>query len=376
MADDKKKKKFMELLLKGKGAVDPSAESDNYTIRSPSPSLNFTFGNDHGLPGGYTMMLYGPPRGGKSIISNAFAGQLHKDDPDAWVVKYNTEMREKKQVGKNQLKLYGIDPARYIAYERNDPEIFDHIEQNLHAMYQDGMKLKLVIIDSTSMIQGRRGMNADTIMTQQIGDNASTIQEGLKRILGVQREIGFGLILCTHIRAQFERGTSATVHTSRTTAVKPQGGLAQGHYAEYYMYVEPDNRSESKADLLGNKFEDASVKDFDDNAEKLGHKVKMRMVDASFGPKNRHGAFTFDYNKGIINTHEEVFLLGVNRGLIERPNNTKYCFGDKEWNGKPAMLNALKEDASLCETIITELRRRDIAGEYSSTGEESPEVEE
>jgi hypothetical protein len=363
MAD--KNKKFMEKLLGDRGAVVGKKNPHSYVIRSPSPSLNFVFGNGHGLPAGYSVLLYGPPRGGKSIISNAMAGQLMRDDPEAWVVKYNTEFREDGQLGEEQQKAWGIDPSRYVAYERNDPELFDHIEQKLAALVDDGMPLKLVIIDSLTQIQGRRGMNADTIMTQQIGDNAATVQEGLKRILPVQRRLGFALIVTSHIRSQIEKkGSSATVHTSQTTAVRPAVSYGTQHHCEYYLYVEPNTSKEGKEDLLGNTFEDKSVTDLNDNNERTGHKVKVRMMDSSLGPKGRCGQFTFDYHKGIVSTYEEVFLLGVNRGIIEKPNNLTYAFGDTKWVGRPACLGALKNDGILCEKILTELRRRDMMGEF------------
>ena len=69
-------KDFMKRLLKLEGAVTESRNPHLNVIQSPSPSLNFTFGNGQGLPRGYSMLLYGPPRGGKSVICNAMAGQM------------------------------------------------------------------------------------------------------------------------------------------------------------------------------------------------------------------------------------------------------------------------------------------------------------
>jgi len=59
----------------------------------PSPSLGYVFAKTHGLPKGFTVTLFGPPGGGKSLISAAITGQLHKDDPESLAVKFNTEMR-------------------------------------------------------------------------------------------------------------------------------------------------------------------------------------------------------------------------------------------------------------------------------------------
>lgn len=371
---NQKLKSQMAKLLKLEGAVTESRNVHATVIDSPSPSLNFIFGNGWGLPRAHTMLLYGPPRGGKSIICNAMAGKLHRDNPNAVVVKFNTEFREQAQ---DQKRVWGIDPERYLAYEVNQPDqIFDRIEKEISAMIQDGMDIPLVIIDSLNDIQGRRRLNAESVMQQTIGDQALTIQDGLLQILGPQRRGNFALILTSHVRSQIDpKGTSATVHTSKTTAIRPAVAWGTQHHAEYYLYVSADSTKDGRTDLSGKLLEDETVTDLNDNHERTGHKVKVRMMDSSLGPKGREGVFTLDYNKGIINVHEEVFLLGINRGVIARPNNLMYAFDGKEWRGKQEMLNAIQGDQQLAQKILMELKRRDQSGMFPDevAPEASPE---
>lgn len=362
-------KKSLSRLLSLSGAVTAEQRAQNIhdnVIATDSHAVNFTYGNGWGLPMGYSLLLYGPPRGGKTILSNMMAGWLHKNDPDAIVVKFNTEMRETAQANNTQsLDMYGIDPDRLISYQTNLPtEIFDRIEKDIAAEIQEGLKVKLIIIDSLTAIRGRRDLNADSIETQQIGDQALTIQSGLSRILAVQRRLNIGLVMTAHIRAQMDlrSGGSAMVYKSQTAAVKPAVSYATQHHCEYYMYVEPRGGKEGRTNELGESFVDESVEDMKGDGEVTGHKISVRMTDASFGPKNRSGVFTFDYHKGLINVHEEVFNLGVGRNVIEKPTNLKYAFGGREWVGRPAMLEALKNDPKLQADIVAELRRRDLAG--------------
>lgn len=363
-------KNIMKMLLKLEGAVTEEYNPFAHVIRTPSPSANFVFGNSHGLPLGYSMVLYGPPAGGKSVLCNAMIGQLHQDDPEAIAVKFNTEFREQGQLTQSQAGIWGIDRERYVCYDVNQPDqIFDRIEKDIaSACQEDPGKIKLIIIDSITAIQGRRAMNADTIMTQQIGDLAITLQDGLKRILPVQRKHKIALILTAHVRAEMDQ-----VEQMRGNKVKMAAAFGVQHHAEYFMYVEPNKSKTGKEDLLGNKLEDESQSDIMDKAEVTGHKIRVCMKKSSMGPKLRVGEFTLDYNKGIINTHEEVFLLGVNRGVIEKPNNLSYAFGEKKWAGKPAMLEALAQDVDLRDAIIGEIKRRDLAGIYS---QEDAKIEE
>jgi RecA/RadA recombinase len=354
-----KNQKFMQKLLALNGAVVGHKNVHDTVIRSPSPSLNFVFGNGHGLPAGYTMQLYGPPKAGKSVIANAMAGQLHRDDPEAWVIKFNTEFREQGQLTSEQAKIWGIDPERYIAYETNRPdEIFDRIEKEFSALADDGMALRLVIIDSLTEIQGRRGMNADTIMTQQIGDRALTTQEGLARILPVQRKIGFGLILTAHVRAEMDQ-----TEIMRGNKMRPATNFATQHHSEYSLWVEANKNKEGREDMSGNSLTSDAVEDLAGRGERLAHKIRVRMKDSSMGPKDRSGEFTFDYRKGVINTHEEVFRLGTGWNIISKPNNVTYQFDGKDYRGKGSMLEALRIDPALQEKVLTELRKRDYRGD-------------
>jgi hypothetical protein len=88
------------------------------------------------------------------------------------------------------------------------------------------------------------------------------------------------------------------------------------------------------------------------------------------GPKGRVGEFTFDFNRGVVSQYEEVFQLGVNRGIVSKPNQLMFEFGGEQWKGKEAFLEALRDNHELCEAIVAEVQRRDLAGEYSKDDEE------
>jgi hypothetical protein len=354
---------WLSKLQKLEGAVVGNYNPHSNVIRTPSPSVNFTFGNGHGLPFGFTMALGGPPKGGKTVLCNAAIGQLHRDNPEAYAIKFDTEFREQGQLTEAQTALWGIDKERYQAFSVNTPAgVFDAIEQNVAALCQDGMPLKLVVIDSITGIQGRRSMNADTIDTQQIGDLALTLQEGFKRILPVQRKYRFAIILTCHIRAEMD-----LLEQKRGNKVKMALPFGVQHYAEYFMFVEPNRNKEGRTDLAGKEFRDETKGDIADNAEQTGHKIRVKMKDSSCGPKGRGGEFTLDYHRGIINIHEEAFLLGKNRGVLEMPNQASYMFAGQKWVGKDSMLNALAESPDLQKQVLDEVFRRD-------SNENEPEV--
>jgi RecA/RadA recombinase len=356
-------KKWMEKLAKLDGAVDRKYNPFNNVIRTPSPSVNFIFGNTHGLPLGYSMVLFGPPKGGKSVLANALIGQLHRDDPTAIAIKFNTERRETVQLTNRMMEVYGIDPDRYIAFETNSAAgVFDRIANEIRAMCQEGAPIKLIVIDSITSIVGRRASNADSIETQQIGDDAATLQSGLKMILGTLREYRIACVLITQIRAEMDR-----LEQMRGNTTKMAGAFALKHFAEYFVYVEPNQSKEGKTDLSGKEFVDETKTDLMDKGERMAHKIRVVMKNSSIGPKGRAGEFTLDYYNGIVNTHEEAFLLGTRRGIIERPNNRTYIVSgwpeagrELKFGSKDDCLLGLKNNPDLANEIIRRVRAADI----------------
>lgn len=345
--------KWMDRLAKLDGAVNREYDPFLHTVQFPSPSMNFVFGNTWGLPKGFSAVLFGPPKGGKSLAANVLIGQLHKDDPDAIAVKFNTEMREEGQFS----PAWGIDMDRYVCYNVNTPDkIFDYITGPLRAMIDDGAPIKLVIVDSLTGIVGRRAMNADTIMTQQIGDDAKTIQDGLKQCLETIRHKKLAFVCTAHVRAEMD-----PVQQMRGKKVKMAAAWAAQHFFEYFVYLEPYLNKDGKTNLLGEEFVDESRKDLMEKGEQTGHKIRIRMEDSSVSPKGRTGIFTLDYNKGIVNVHEEIYLLGLNRGVIGNEKRGYYDYGGTQWHGEKAILEAIKGDMSgLGNDILKQVKLLDL----------------
>src|SRR4051812_24849259 len=106
--------KWMAKLQKMNGVVTERKDIFKNVIRSFSPSANFVYGRTHGLPRGYTEVLFGPPKEGKSVYSHMKIGWLHQTDPDAIAIKIDTEFRADGQLTEEAMRLYGIDPDRLI----------------------------------------------------------------------------------------------------------------------------------------------------------------------------------------------------------------------------------------------------------------------
>jgi len=355
--------KWMTRLLKKDNAVKWEYNPFLHVLRTGSPSFDYIYGKTHGLPLGYSEVFWGPPKGGKSLAVYMKIGQLHQSDPNAIAILFSTEMRAGLQLTPLMRKQYGIDDDRLVIYETNKPdEIFDHIEGDIKKDLQDGMPLKYVAIDSITNVLGRRTLNADSIMTQQIGDQAKTIQDSLAMVQGTLRRHKVALSLVAQARAELDQ-----TEIMRGNKLKMAGAWALQHFAEYFIFVEQNRSKDGKTDLLDQKFEDESKTDVMGHAEKTAHKIRVTMKGNSTGVPGRVGQFTLDYYEGITNVYEEAFLLGVGQGIVLRPNNRTYLVPEYPTKGENTKFGsredfilALKGNPDLCNEIFKRVRGLDF----------------
>jgi KaiC/GvpD/RAD55 family RecA-like ATPase len=357
-------KKLMKVFDEIPGFINVEDESPYLRgIRSPSPSVNFIFGNTHLIPEGASAIFYGPSKSGKSLLANFCVGQLHRDDPEAIAIKFETELREKFQMTPRSMKMFGIDSDRYRCRMTNKPnEIFDFIEKDIPALVQKGMKIKLLVLDSVTDILGRRSMNAKSVDVQQMGDEAATIQNGLKRIKDVLRRYNISMIMVAQERAEMD-----PVEQMRHKKTKMAGANYLRHFSEYFVYIAPNEAAEGKVTLLGEKLDAPSGTDDMVKNESVSHKIKVQMKASSVGIAKRVGEFTFHRFKGIVNTHEEVFRLGCARQIFARPNLRTYVLSNwpeegkqTQWTSKEECLTALEQNDVIRDEVVSRVKSRDI----------------
>jgi RecA/RadA recombinase len=357
-------KNLMKGLFKLDGYVSREYDPYQHIIEPSSPSLAYTFDNTWGLPQGYTFLLWGEQKGGKSLIARMLCGDLHKQDPDAVALYYNTEMREELQATPASLQSFGIDLDRYAAYNTNRPgEIFNPIEQEVPKLIKDGLKVRLIVIDSVTDILGRKMEASKDVDDFLIGDNAATVGDGLNRIKSTLRRYNIACVLVAQARAEMDK-----LEKMRGNDIKMAAAWAVKHKAEFFMKVEHLRTAEGKKDLLGNALIDTTIQNVMSSAKDaqegdvVGRKMRCTMQASSCGRDGRVGIFTLHKDRGLINTHEEVFLLGAgNFGVIEEPSQGRFKFGERTWHGKEAILKALEEDTQLRKDVLVACKRIDLA---------------
>lgn len=337
--------KWMAKLLKHDAAVKYELQDEAKYMRSPSPGVNYLFGKKMGMKPGTTMLLYGPAKSGKTLLSLAFAGQLHRDDPEAIVLHFDTEMRE---TVPTWAKVFGIDMNRIVTYSTNRPEeIFDFIATDVQAMIQEGAPIKCIIIDSLAALSYPKEANAEKTTNHVMGDAAAYLNRGMKAILPVIRRGGIYTFLCQHVRDNMDP------QTAKYQKYVIPGGRGLKHLCEYFVLCEKINNKDSKTF-------DSEKTDGSGNPIQTGHHIRVAMEENSCGPQNRKIEIQLSYVDGIVNQHEEIATLAVNMGVIQRPNNMTYAYGDKKWVGYANFVEALKGDFDLQRELLDKVIENDL----------------
>ena len=341
--------KWLKQLRKHEAYVetDYDAFAEKNCIYTPSPYVNWIFANkSHGIPRGSGVLLYSEPKAGKSLLSQSIVAQLHKDDPEAIVMYFSTEYKGKFQKG----FFEGIDPDRILFYDTSDPkDIFDYLAYEVQPLVQDGMPLRMVVIDSITAIGGVKAQGR-SVEDHLIGDKALTITRGLDQIIPFFKKNNITYITVAQIRMNIGAHYGPDIKAAVPKACE--------HNHEYFISVKKAGSADDKKDLAGNAFE-AETKDARGNKDLTGHKIYVKMEQNSVGTAGRSAKITVDYKKGFINQHEEIFELGVNTGVLSRPNNRTYEFEGQVYDGKNAMAEAIKKDSRLANAILAQVKLQD-----------------
>jgi RecA/RadA recombinase len=327
-------------------------------LYSSSPGLNWLFGKNHGIPLGYTLLSWGEQKAGKSVLFYDLVGQMHQRWPDALAIKFDTEFRDDGQLDEKMAKAYGIDLDRLLVFQTNKPEeVFDVVNGDIATIIQDGGNVKLMGIDSLSCLMGRRTAEQKSVKNFQIGDHAMTMQIGLQSMRSMLFKKRILLYLTAHARDEMD-----TAEQMRGNKKKPAAAMAVKHLCEFVINVEKNVTKTGNVDELENKLIDETKLDMSegkDNAERTGHKIRFWMQGNTLGPANRQAETTFDYSKGFVNQHEEIFRMGNGWGVIERVNKLTYKIGSETFSGKPAILAALAARKDLQQIVLKGLLERE-----------------
>lgn len=298
-------KAWMSTLCKDFGTIGNNMAAPNDSvIPMASPSLNWAVSNG-GITEGKIVTWYGPESSGKSLLAQLMLIEIQKKYPEGIVIWFDAEY----SFNKAWFAKLGGCLDRIIVRQSNDPvKIFDYIYLDCYKALQDGAPIKGICIDSIKSICYPGDVKDVSTKITMGGSGAKYLGPALKRIMPVIREFGVTTAFVQQVYEELDQ------FKSMTDPFLIPDGRALKHASDYMIEVTKvetkDGRIEEGATLV-NKVKKAQV----------GHIVNCRVKKNRVGSPARIARFKLHYERGIIDTDEEICNLALATGVIGHPIN-------------------------------------------------------
>jgi recombination protein RecA len=216
-------------------------------------------------------------------------------------------------------------------------DIFDHFSNKLMPMVQDGLPLRMWMIDSVKAIRGPKEEKLESVEDHVMGDLSILLGKATKSVVGDIRQQSIATILIQQVNEEMDPAMA-----KYQSKWKIPNGQALKHFVDIQVLLERVNAKDSKI--------------FNEESEvQLGHTVRANTRKNRVGAPFRTAEFQLQYGVGVVNQHVEVAGLAIKLGIVERPSNIMYGFGGASWRGRPAFEAAIKASPELQAALMTKI---------------------
>lgn len=302
-----------------------------------------------GLPKGRLIQYYGAPGSGKTLLSMIAIKEAQKADITANQVFIDAEQT----FSPAWAESLGCDPTKIIVIDGdtavNGRKCFEMLlgvpkeDSKTHVLKgksKDGLldkvkngefNINLIVLDSLGSIQPP-GEDIASIGKMNMALLARFLTTTFRKLSLEISKTQIPFIIINHKKANMD--PYASDHTF-------SGGNTYTHFLSANVYFEPVNRADAKI--------------LDEKEQKIGQTIRATIEKSKFGPWPRKCEFKIDFNAGIIDSHEEVATLVEDYGVVTKPSNVSYEYGDKKWVGYNKFCDAIKNDPLLAKELIIKI---------------------
>lgn len=329
-------------------------------IKTGSPSLDYALGIG-GMPRGRIIQLAGKESSGKTLLSLLCMKSWLDENPDNTVMFIDAEYT----YDASWARQLGVDTRRVIVAKTNDAKkIFEGLLGKTTVNKNTGKSSKsvkgvldlvkegedpkfknlgLIVLDSVAAMNTPMEVDA-AIGKQNMAPMPRFLSTELKKLTPAVAEANVAMIFINQVRVN-----PGVMYGNPEDS---PGGKALKHACSVMINMAPINSADSRIE--------------DDNEVVIGHKVRAKIQKNKVGAPFREAVYTIKYTEGLVNKEEELLDLAIICGVITRPNNRTYEFGEEKFNGRQAAADYLK-DGSTFEKIEELCRVKYMSGEVAGS---------
>ena len=325
------KKKALETALSqiekkyGKGSVmtfSSEAVKSVETIPTGSLSLDIATGVG-GVPRGRVVEIYGPESSGKTTLTLHIIAEAQKQGGKAVFIDAEHAFDPK------YAKAIGINLDDLII---SQPDYGEQALEIAETLIRSGA-VDVVVIDSVAALVPKAELEGD-FDDSNIGLHARLMSKAMRLLKGAVNKSNTALILINQVREK----VGVMFGNPETTT----GGRAIKFFADMRMEVR-------KSDIK-------------DAGERVGSRVKVKIVKNKLAPPFKEAEFDIIYGEGI-SKEGEILDLGEKFGIIKK-SGAWYSYGDmKLGQGREKAKEFLKQNPEITDEI-----KEKILGELQKNG--------
>ena len=295
-----------------------------------------------GLPKGRIIQYAGKESSGKTLMSLVAIREWQKLDPKNWAMFIDAEFTYNKDWA---IKL-GVDNERVFLFKESDgvkiwtllcgvpPK--DNKSKGKPGLLQmeaeEPSGLGIIVLDSVAAVQAPIEAHKEVGNTN-MAPMARFLPDALKRLTPLLAQTGVTFIAINQIRVDLGKMFGDPMSTP--------GGQAWKHACSTMVHFTMSTKKDLQfINEAGTRYGHVAMARIDKN------KVAFPMSTCKF---------ELEYNKGVVREHKEIIELGIKYGIIEKPNDKTYKYGEISWSGKEKCCSGILA-AGLVEEIFEKVK--------------------
>ncbi len=325
------KKKALESALAqiekrfGKGSVMTFTSEAVKTVETiPSGSLTLDIATGiGGIPRGRVTEIYGPESSGKTTLTLHIIAEAQKRGGKAVFIDAEHAFDPK------YAKAIGVNLEDLII---SQPDYGEQALEIAETLIRSGV-IDVVVIDSVAALVPKAELEGD-IEDSNVGLHARLMSKAMRVLKGAVNKSNTALILINQIREK----VGVMFGNPETTT----GGRAIKFFADMRLEVRK--------------------KDIKDSGEKVGSRVKVKIVKNKLAPPFKEAEFDVIYGEGI-SKEGELLDLGEELGIIKK-SGAWYSYGEQKiGQGREKAREFLKQNPEIAEEIEKKIRESFLENE-------------
>lgn len=292
-----------------------------------------------GVPRGRITQLAGAEGSGKTLLALQIVRNWQSQHPENWALWIDAEF----SLNQEWAVTLGVDMSRLLVLEKNlGSTVFNYLcgipnskdpNKKLKTGFLDDLiaqgesnRCGVIVLDSVASVEPPVAA-AYEVGHQNMAAMARFLSQAIPRLLPLVNEANVAFVAINQLRMD----PSVQYGNPETSP----GGKAWKHYCRLMI-----------------NFKQVMAKDeliLDEKEKKIGHVINAKIQKNSFAiPTDTK--FAIKYLEGVVNHNVEMVELGIEHGIIQRPNNVMYVYGEQKWKGRESVEDAFR-DKKLFEEV-------------------------